>query len=69
MKFLAKFKMATLEELKNALRETLESRGIMNEMKAKMRSEIFQALDDTEVAKPKLGKENMIINELIREYL
>ena len=60
--------MATLEELKNALRETLENRGVMNEMKAKMRAEIFGALDDAEVAKPKLNKENMIINELIREY-
>jgi lisH domain-containing protein FOPNL len=34
-----------------------------------MRAQIFASLDDTEVAKPKLGKENLIINELIREYL
>jgi lisH domain-containing protein FOPNL len=61
--------MATLEDLKNALKETLESRGVLNELKAKIRSEIFSALDDQEVSRPKLSDENLLINELIREYL
>mmetsp|Transcript_4493 Transcript_4493/g.6785 ORF Transcript_4493/g.6785 Transcript_4493/m.6785 type:complete len:136 (+) Transcript_4493:558-965(+) len=61
--------MASLEDLKNALKETLDSRGVLSEIKAKIRSEIFSALDDQEVARPKLTDENLIINELIREYL
>lgn len=61
--------MATLEDLKSALRETLESRGVLGELKAKIRSEIFAALDDTDVPRPRLSDENLIINELIREYL
>lgn len=61
--------MATLEDLKNALKETLQKRGVLGELKAKIRGEIFAALDDTEVARPKLTEENLMINELIREYL
>ena len=47
--------MATLEELKDALKETLERRGVLGEIKAKVRAEIFAALDDTDVARPKLN--------------
>ena len=61
--------MATLEDLKNALKETLQSRGVLGELKAKIRAEIFAALDDSEVLRPKLNEENLIINELIREYM
>lgn len=61
--------MATLDELKSALRETLESRGVLNQLKAQIRSEIFAALDDSEVPKPHLSDENLLINELIRDYL
>lgn len=61
--------MATLEELKAALRETLESRGVINQLKAKIRAEVFAALEDNEVQKPRLSDENLLINELIREYL
>lgn len=61
--------MASLEDLKNALKETLESRGVLNELKAKIRAEIFSALDDQEVSRPRLSDENLMINELIREYL
>lgn len=61
--------MATVEALKKALVETLESKGVVNQMKAELRAEIFKALDDTTATKPKLSNENLIINELIREYL
>ncbi|OQS05775.1 lisH domain-containing protein FOPNL-like, partial [Thraustotheca clavata] len=50
-----------------ALKETLEARGTMGPIKARLRAEIFQALDEGG-AKPKLSNENLIINELIREY-
>lgn len=61
--------MATLEDLKNALRETLQARGVLGDLKAKIRSEIFAALDDSDAKKPRLTDENLMINELIREYL
>lgn len=61
--------MASLEDLKNVLRETLEQKGVLNEVKAKIRAEIFTALDSENVGKPPLSNENMVINEMIREYL
>jgi lisH domain-containing protein FOPNL len=61
--------MASLEDLKNVLKETLEQKGVLNDIKAKIRAEIFTALDADTAGKPKLSNENMIINEMIREYL
>ncbi|CAG9314531.1 unnamed protein product [Blepharisma stoltei] len=61
--------MASIEDLKNALKETLEARGVLGDLKAKIRAEIFSALDDREPSRPRLSQENVLINELIREYL
>ena len=61
--------MASLEDLKAVLRETLEQKGVLNDVKAKIRAEIFTALDSENAGKPQLSNENMIINEMIREYL
>ena len=61
--------MASLDDLKSVLRETLEQKGVLNEVKAKIRAEIFTALDSENAGKPALSNENMIINEMIREYL
>ena len=36
---------------------------------SKIRAEIFAALDDNTIPPPQLSNENLIINELIREYL
>eukprot|EP00435_Cladocopium_sp_Y103_P026089 s1923_g6.t1 len=60
---------ASLEELKEALMETLQTRGVLGQVKAKVRAEIFAALDDETVDRPQVPRENAIINELIREYL
>jgi lisH domain-containing protein FOPNL len=57
-----------MDELKSALVEALESRGTMREIKAKVRAEIFAALDE-EAPRPPLPPENVLLNELIREYL
>lgn len=35
-----------LSEFPSALRDVLESRGVMGDMRAKMRTEVFRALDD-----------------------
>ncbi|KAJ0408674.1 hypothetical protein ATCC90586_007700 [Pythium insidiosum] len=59
----------SLDDLKTVLKDTLEARGSLGQIKARIRAEIFSALDDHTVPKPKLSNENLIINELIREYL
>ena len=61
--------MTSVEELKNALKETLEQRGILNQIKAMMRKEIFDSIEKDDNPKPQLNKENLIINELIKDYL
>lgn len=38
-------------------------------MKAKLRAEIFEILEDNSYEKPRISQENLLINELIREYL
>lgn len=52
-----------------AVRETLESRGVLGQLKARIRAEVFSALDDQQEPRPALSHENLLINELIREYL
>ena len=61
--------MTTVEELKNALKETLEQKGVLNEIRAKMRQSIFEAIESDDKPKPKLSNDNLIINALIKEYL
>jgi lisH domain-containing protein FOPNL len=81
----------SVDELKTALRETLDRRGILGTMRAHLQSEIFSAIDSQvpgppalpacdviwlnmrrtrqDDARPMLSYENMLMNELIREYL
>lgn len=53
----------------SAVRDTLESQGVLNQLKARIRAEVFSALDDQREPRPPLSHENLLINELIREYL
>lgn len=58
--------------LKAAMRETLESTGQLDNVKAQLRAIVFQALDASSPesrSRPPVPPENMILNELIREYL
>ena len=61
--------MTTVEDLKNALKETLEQKGVLNEIRARMRQSIFEAIESDDKPQPKLSNENLIINALIKEYL
>ena len=61
--------MTSVEELKNALKETLEQKGVLNQIKAMMRKEIYDSIENDDNPKPQLSKENLIINELIKDYL
>ena len=61
---------ATVDELTDVLRETLENRGALGNVRAHLRAEVSNALEDrTSFARPDLSNENLVINELIREYL
>ena len=60
--------MNSTEQLKSSLKETLINRGVLNKIKAQMRQEIFNIIDNDKDSKPNLTKENLIINELIKEY-
>ena len=61
--------MTTVEELKNALKETLEQKGVLNEIRVKMRQSIFEVIESDDKPQTKLSNENLIINALIKEYL
>lgn len=52
-----------------ALKETLEARGVLTQLRARIRAEVFRALDDPSEPRPSPSKETLLINELIREYL
>ncbi|TYZ59459.1 hypothetical protein PybrP1_002455 [[Pythium] brassicae (nom. inval.)] len=60
---------ASLSDLKDVLKQTLDARGSLGQLKARIRAEVFAALDDQDVPKPRLSNENLVINELVREYL
>lgn len=61
--------MSSFEELRSAVQDSLEHNGSLGEIRAKLRAEIFSALQHPTETKPKLPNENLIINELILEYL
>ena len=56
-----------------ALREVLEKRGVLGALRARVRAEVFEALEEGETAggggRPAPCRENLVLNELIREYL
>jgi len=51
------------------VRETLEYRGVLGQLRARIRAEVFSALNDPTDSRPEVSRENFLINELIREYL
>ena len=51
------------------VRETLENRGVLSQLRARVRAEVFSALDDPTDSMPIMSRENMLINELIRDYM
>ncbi|CAL8332505.1 unnamed protein product [Merluccius merluccius] len=63
--------MATITELKSAVRQTLEARGVLDQLKARVRAEVFGALEEDHPGEPRppLSHENLLINQLVGEYL
>ncbi|XP_065179330.1 centrosomal protein 20-like [Sycon ciliatum] len=56
-------------DLKSALEAALHGNGVLSEVKARIRAEAFLALNDKTKPCPAVCRENLILNELIREYL
>ena len=61
--------MPELDDLKDALREALERRGTLSTLRAQVRREVFSAMEDGGDAQHPTPPENVVLNELIREYL
>jgi len=64
-----------LTRIKEELKSALERRGVINQLKSRIRSEIYHCLESNQ-SNPQTAsidasapEENVIINELIREYL
>ncbi|KAI9094727.1 hypothetical protein DFS34DRAFT_628830 [Phlyctochytrium arcticum] len=61
--------MSSLNDLRDAVHENLEARGALRALRARIRAEIFDIIDDENVSKPPPSRENDLVNELVREYL
>lgn len=60
------------DQAKAAMREALEASGQLDSIKAQLRAIVYHSLDASSPesrTKPQQSPENMLINELIREYL
>ncbi|NXY09208.1 FOPNL protein, partial [Pteruthius melanotis] len=51
------------------VKDTLERRGALGQVRARIRAEVFRALEERSEPRPALPRHNLLINELIREYL
>ncbi len=60
--------MANVNDLKAAIKDILQTNGTLDKVRAQIRESIFQAIENNDTPKPKIPEENLIINELIREY-
>ncbi|CAM9341399.1 unnamed protein product [Ectocarpus sp. 6 AP-2014] len=61
----------TIDDLKQALVENLEHRGVLGKLRAKVRAEVFHTLEGPQegVLPTPLSNDNLLINELVRDYL
>ncbi|KAF8072756.1 hypothetical protein HT031_000416 [Scenedesmus sp. PABB004] len=62
--------MASVAELKDAVKDTLERKGALRGLQSAVRSQVFKILlEAEEEARPEPCDESLVVNELIREYL
>eukprot|EP00035_Acanthoeca_spectabilis_P032744 m.20172 g.20172 ORF g.20172 m.20172 type:complete len:136 (-) comp5540_c0_seq1:206-613(-) len=61
--------MATEAEVRDVLQQRLEQTGALDGVRARLRAEVFQVIADREAEPPRMSREQLVINELIREYL
>ena len=60
---------ATLDTVRDVVRDALQDQGVLPSMRAQMYAEVFNCVHDPDQLKPTLPHEGTIINQLIREYL
>jgi lisH domain-containing protein FOPNL len=61
--------MASIQELTAALKDHLESKGVLDKVRSSLRAEIYNTINDKSLQIHKPTNENYLLNELIREYL
>eukprot|EP00040_Diaphanoeca_grandis_P027573 m.157160 g.157160 ORF g.157160 m.157160 type:complete len:118 (-) comp31042_c2_seq3:659-1012(-) len=61
--------MATASELQQAIKKSLEQSGKLESLRSQIRADVYQTINDETIQPPKMSNENVLINELIREYL
>ena len=61
--------ITNMETIRQALKVCLEERGVLQDVRAKVRSGIFSCLDENDPSRPQPSSRNALINELIAEYL
>lgn len=59
----------TLESIPRVVRECLERKGVMGDLKARIRAEVFHALEDKASPCPSKPRGVFLASELIRDYL
>eukprot|EP01036_Dinobryon_divergens_P038821 gene38821-51031_t len=57
------------DDLKDALRRKLDSKGVLKEIKARIRAEVFNAIEDKSITMPEKPPEVYLASELIKEFL
>ena len=67
-RFLVSATMAD-EDLKAAVRQALEKKGVIKDLKARLRSEVYQCLEDKTFKMPDKPPDVFLATELVRELL
>lgn len=57
------------DDLKTAVRQALEKKGVIKDLKARLRAEVYQCLEDKSVKMPEKPADVFLATELIRELL
>ena len=63
---------SSIDDLRSALRESLQQRGVLGRVRAQLRSEIFHTIDAGADAPPPRADpatSTLVVEELVREYL
>lgn len=50
------------------MKAALENRGILRDVRARLRAEVFRSLDDSSLERPPLSHANLLLNSLLSEY-
>mmetsp|Transcript_8861 Transcript_8861/g.24048 ORF Transcript_8861/g.24048 Transcript_8861/m.24048 type:complete len:149 (+) Transcript_8861:178-624(+) len=61
--------MASLEDLTSLLKKALDEKGSLGEIRARIRSEVFQVLEGDVPGRPAPAPETTLLIELIRDFL